>query len=244
VPLLKLRRHAVAGNIMKLEICANSYQSAINAQEAGAHRIELCQELSIGGITPSYGLLKQVTDTLSIPVFVLIRPRSGNFVYTDEEFDIMKQNIQLCKHLGCTGIVSGILKNDNTIDIERTKELIELSRPLAFTFHRAFDCVSNPSEALEQLIDLGVDRVLTSGLETSAEKGLNVLKQLQEQANGRITILAGGGINSDNAKLFKEAGLHEIHASASSTIKSDGFLFSVPITYSDTKKIKAILDAI
>lgn len=229
---------------MILEICTNSYQSAKNAQEAGAHRVELCQELSVGGITPSYGLLKQVVDTLSIPVFVLIRPRSGNFVYSEEEFDIMKHDIQLCKNLGCEGIVSGVLNKDNTIDIERTKELIDLSRPLQFTFHRAFDCVKNPCEALEQLIDLGVDRVLTSGLETSAEKGLNNLKQLQEQANGRIIILAGSGITFENAKLFKEASFKEIHASASTEIKSDGSLFSTPLTYSDPKKIKAILDAI
>jgi copper homeostasis protein len=156
----------------------------------------------------------------------------------------MKQDIQLCKNLGCTGIVSGILNKDNTIDIERTKELVELSSPLQFTFHRAFDCVKNPFEALEQLIDLGVDRVLTSGLETSAEKGLNQLKLLQEQANGRITILAGSGINSVNANLFKEAGFKEIHASASTTKEAEGSLFSIPLTYSDQKKIKAILDAI
>lgn len=229
---------------MKLEICTNSHQSAINAQEVGAHRIELCQELSVGGITPSYGLLKQVVDTLSIPVYVLIRPRSGNFVYSDSEFDIMKQDIQLCKNLGCAGIVSGVLNKDNTIDIERTKELVELSRPLQFTFHRAFDCLENPSKALVQLIDLGIDRVLTSGQATSAKKGLILLKQLHEQANGRITILAGGGINSDNAKLFKDVGLNEIHASASSTIQSDDSLFSAPITYSDPEKIKDILDAI
>jgi len=229
---------------MKLEICANSHQSAINAQEVGAHRIELCQELSVGGITPSYGLLKQVVDTLSIPVYVLIRPRSGNFVYSDSEFDIMKQDIQLCKNLGCAGIVSGVLNKDNTIDIERTKELVELSKPLQFTFHRAFDCLDNPSKALVQLIDLGIDRVLTSGQATSAKKGLILLKQLHEQANGRITILAGGGINSDNAKLFKDVGLNEIHASASSTIQSDDSLFSAPITYSDPEKIKDILDAI
>ena len=225
---------------MKLEICANSYQSALNAQEAGAHRVELCQELSVGGITPSYGLLKQVIDTLSIPVFVLIRPRSGNFVYTEEEFDIMKQNIQLCKHLGCDGIVSGVLNKHNTIDVERTKALVELSKPLSFTFHRA----DNPEEALEQLVDLGIDRVLTSGLETSAEKGLKVLKQLNKQANGRITILAGGGINSINAKLFKDIGLKEIHASASTKTESHDSLFSAPTTFSDTKKIKAILNAI
>ncbi|MCB0461090.1 MAG: copper homeostasis protein CutC [Flavobacteriaceae bacterium] len=229
---------------MLLEICANSYQSAKNACDAGAHRIELCQELSVGGITPSYGLIKQVIDVLTIPVFVLIRPRSGNFVYTDEEFDIIKQDIQLCKNLGCAGIVSGILNKDHTIDIERTKALVELSRPLQFTFHRAFDCVKNPEVALEQLIGLGVDRVLTSGLETSAEKGLTLLKQLNEQAKTKITILAGGGISSNNAMLFKDAGLNEIHASASSTIKSDGSLFSTPLTYSDPKKIKAILNAI
>ena len=229
---------------MKLEICANSYQSAKNAQEAGAHRIELCQELSVGGITPSYGLLKQVTDKLPIPVFVLIRPRSGNFVYTDEEFNIMKQDIQLSKKLGCSGIVSGVLNNDNTIDIERTKELIELSKPLEFTFHRAFDCVKNSFETLEQLIELDVDRVLTSGQETSAEKGLELLKQLEEQAKDRITILPGSGINPSNVSLFKEAGFNEIHASASSIINTDNSLFSEPLTYSDPEKIKAILDAI
>lgn len=229
---------------MLLEICANSYKSAKNAQEARAHRIELCQELSVGGVTPSYGLLKQVTNTLSIPVFVLIRPRSGNFVYTDEEFDIMKQDIQLCKNLGCAGIVSGVLNKNNTIDLEKTKELVELSRPLQFTFHRAFDCVKDPKKSLEQLIDLDIDRVLTSGLETSAEKGLNILKQLHVQANGRIIILVGSGITSENAKIFEKAGFKEIHASASAEIENDGSLFSAPLTYSDPIKIKAILDAI
>jgi len=229
---------------MKLEICSNSYQSAKNAQEAGAHRIELCQELSVGGITPNYGLLKQVTDSLSIPVFVLIRPRRGSFLYSDEEFDIMKRDIQLCKNLGCAGIVSGVLNDDNAIDFKRTKELVELSRPLAFTFHRAFDCVLNPFEALEQLIDLDVDRVLTSGQASSAESGLELLKQLNEQTKGRISILPGSGINSQSAQLFKKAGFSEIHTSASSKIDSDGSLFSEPLTYSDTKKIKAILDAI
>ena len=206
---------------MKLEICANSYQSALIAQKAGAHRIELCSELSVGGITPSYGLIKQVIDTLSIAVFVLIRPRSGNFTYSEEEFDIMKHDIQLCKNLGCAGIVSGVLNKDNTIDIERTQELIELSKPLEFTFHRAFDCVENPQEALEQLINLGVERVLTSGLEASAEKGLELLKQLKEHVNGRITILPGSGINLQNAKLFKDAGFLEIHLSASKVVKNN-----------------------
>ncbi len=229
---------------MKLEICTNSYQSAKNAQDAGAHRIELCQELAVGGITPSYGLLKEVIGNLKIPVFVLIRPRGGNFVYSNAEFDIMKIDIQLCKDLGCHGIVSGVLNSDKTIDLKRTKELIELSQPLPFTFHRAFDVIVNSKEALEQLIDLGVERVLTSGQETSAEKGLELLYELNEISKGRITILAGGGISADNANKFKAIGLKEIHASASSLIEENNSLFSIPLTYSDPQKIKAILDAI
>jgi copper homeostasis protein len=229
---------------MKLEICANSYQSAKNAQEAGAHRIELCQELSVGGITPSYGLMKKVIEELDIPVFVLIRPRSGNFVYSDDEFQIMKNDIQVCKDLGCKGIVSGVLNSDGTLDKERTKVLINLAKPLSFTFHRAFDEVKNPKAALLQLVELGADRVLTSGQKVTAEEGLELLKELNVLAENRITILAGGGISSKNANLFKEAGLSEIHASASSTKKVNDGMFSVAITFSDPMKIKAILDEI
>ncbi len=229
---------------MKLEICANSYQSAKNAQQAGAHRIELCQELSVGGITPSYGLLKQVIDNINIPVLVLIRPRGGNFVYSNDEFEIMKHDIEICKELGCAGIVSGVLKDDNSIDIKRTKELVELSKPLDFTFHRAFDEVKNPREALEQLIRMAVKRILTSGQQSTAEEGLELLKELNGIANGRITILAGGGVNSENAIKFKQAGLKEIHASASTTIEQENSMFSKHLTVSDPQKIKAILDAI
>ncbi|EDP72477.1 Copper homeostasis protein CutC [Flavobacteriales bacterium ALC-1] len=229
---------------MLLEICANSYQSAKNAKGAGAHRIELCQELSVGGITPSFGLLKQVVENLQIPIFILIRPRGGNFVYSDVEFEIIKSDIQICKDLGCQGIVSGVLNEDKTIDIERTRELVELSKPLEFTFHRAFDEVKKPKEALEQLINLGVERVLTSGQERSAEQGLELLKVLNKISNNRIIILAGSGISSENAAQFKEAGLKEIHASASSQHEENNSLFSMPLTYSDPHKIKAILDAI
>ena len=148
---------------MLLEICANSYQSAINAQEAGAHRIELCSELSIGGVTPSYGLLKLVLSTLRLPVFVLIRPRSGDFIYTKSEFDTMKTDIKLCKSLGARGIVSGVLTKERTIDLLRTQELIECAGSMEFTFHRAFDIVKDPFDALEQLIEMGAHRILTSG---------------------------------------------------------------------------------
>ena len=231
---------------MLLEICANSYQSAKNAQDAGAKRIELCSELSIGGITPSYGLIKQVIDELDIETFILIRPRSGNFCYTDDEFEIIKKDIKTCKDLGCDGIVSGILNPDNSIDIERTQELIKLSEPLAFTFHRAFDVVPNPKEALEQLIDLGVERVLTSGQHLKAIDGLDILKALQHQSQNRITVLVGSGVSSKNAKVFKDAGFDEIHASASkiTNTESSNYFGNTPQTVSSITEIKAILKVI
>lgn len=229
---------------MKLEICANSYQSTLNAQNAGADRIELCSELSVGGITPSYGLLKKVAEGITIPVNVLIRPRSGDFCYTDNEFELMKENVKICKELGFNGIVSGVLHKDNSIDIERTKELIELSKPLSFTFHRAFDCVTNPKESLQILIDLRVDRILTSGLKEKAINGIDLLAKLQEIAQEKLTILAGSGINSENAKLFKKVGLREIHASASTIIQQENSMFSLPQTVSDINKIKTILKVI
>lgn len=231
---------------MVLEICANSFQSAQNAHYAGAQRIELCSELAVGGITPSYGLIKQVISELSIETFVLIRPRSGDFCYSEAEFEIIKNDIQLCKDLGCHGIVSGILNADHTIDINRTHELVKLSKPLPFTFHRAFDLVPNPKQALEQLIDLGIDRVLTSGQKAKAIDGLLVLKDLQKQAQNRITILVGSGVTSENAKVFKAEGFSELHASASEvmTTASSNYFGNTPQTVSSTTLIKAILKAI
>lgn len=205
---------------MLLEICANSYESAINAETAGAHRIELCSELAVGGITPSYGLLKKVMNDIKIPVQVLIRPRSGDFTYSRDEFEIMKENILLCKELGCAGIVSGILQQDQTIDAERTKTLMELAKPMTFTFHRGFDWVPNPLEAILELAVLGVDRVLTSGQAESAEKGILRLQELQELVENELIIMPGGGINPSNAYLFKESGFQEIHASATSIHQS------------------------
>ena len=231
---------------MILEICANSYQSAINAEKAGAQRIELCSEISVGGITPSLGLLKKVMQSLTIPVHVLIRPRSGNFHYSDKEFEIMKENIRLCKDLGCAGIVSGVLHEDNTIDIKRTKELIELSKPMSFTFHRAFDIVSKPKEALLQLIALGVHRLLTSGQEEKAEDGIDLLLELQKIAEDKLTILPGSGINSENCIHFKNNGFTEIHSSASKIIsnRTHSYFGNTPQTVSDINSIKNILDNI
>lgn len=204
---------------MLLEICAATIQSAINGETAGAHRIELCSELAVGGVTPSFGMIQEVLKKVSLPVFVLIRPRSGDFTYSNDEFEMMKADILQCKKMGCAGIVSGVLKEDNTMDIKRTQELAALSKPLPFTFHRAFDWVPNPEEAIETLIETGVNRVLTSGQKTTAEQGLELLIQLKDQANGRIQILPGGGIHENNVKLFKDAGFEEVHASASVLVK-------------------------
>ena len=231
---------------MILEICANSYQSALNAQNAGADRVELCSELSVGGITPSYGLLKQVSKELTILVNVLIRPRSGNFCYSDDEFLQMKSDIKICKELGFNGIVSGVLNTDNSIDLIRTKELLELAKPLSFTFHRAFDCVTNPQESLQQLVDLKVDRILTSGLQEKAIDGIVLLKKLNSIANNKIIILPGSGINANNVQIFKDAGFKEVHTSASKPIhqESKKSYFDAVETVSDKNIIKAILKII
>lgn len=228
---------------MKLEICANSYQSALNAEKAGADRIELCSELSIGGITPSYGILEKISKEITIPVNVLIRPRSGNFCYTDDEFEVMKTNIKICKELGFNGIVSGILNPDNSIDIKRTRELIAISKPLSFTFHRAFDCVQNPKESLQQLINLKVDRILTSGLQEKAKNGINLLIELQEIAKNKLIILPGSGIQQKNVLHFKKAGFKEIHASASKITNKEISIFfgNTKQTVSSVENIEAIL---
>ncbi len=198
---------------MIVEVCANSFQSALNAQQAGANRIELCSELAIGGITPSYGVLKKVRSELDIPVHVLIRPRSGDFTYSEYEFDVMKQNIGLCKRLKCSGIVSGVLHHDMTLDVARTKELVDLASPMPFTFHRAFDWIADPIAAAEKLAKIGVVRILTSGQAPSAVQGFSMLTQLKDAFSG--IILAAGGIHLENVHLFKENAFAEIHLSAS-----------------------------
>ncbi|SNZ01079.1 copper homeostasis protein CutC [Flagellimonas pacifica] len=200
---------------MLVEVCANSLESALVAQEAGADRIELCSELGVGGITPSYGLIQMVRERLDIPVHVLIRPRSGHFTYSDLEFEVMLKNIAFCVENGVDGIVSGVLLADCNLDEERTEALIGASRPLKFTFHRAFDWVPNPKKTLQQLEALGVDYILTSGLETSAEKGLDLLNELNAISEKNI-VMAGGGIRLDNCEKFKAVGLRAIHLSGTS----------------------------
>lgn len=205
---------------MILEICANSFESALAAQQAGAHRIELCTELSVGGLTPSFGLLEKVLLELTIPVHVLIRPRNGNFTYSEAEIDIMLRDIETCKELGCDGIVSGALTSAFEIDLEITKLLKQTSGTMEFTFHRAFDWVNNPEEVLKQLIDLNITRLLSSGQKPSAIEGIELLKKLQKNANGAIQIMPGSGINASNCLAFKEAGFEMIHFSATEKIQT------------------------
>lgn len=206
---------------MILEVCANSYESAINAEKAGAHRIELCENLAAGGLTPNYKLAKEVISDLSIPVFILIRPRDGDFNYSKNEFEQIKKDIILFKDLGCKGIVSGILTKDKNLDINRTKELIKLSKPLEFTFHRAFDEVINPIETLHQLIKLKVNRLLTSGQMKTAIKGIDMIKKLIILSEDKIKIMPGSGINPGNISEFTKLSLNEIHGSFSKQEKNN-----------------------
>ena len=196
---------------MIIEVCAESYEYAVKAEKAGADRIELCKDLHLDGLTPDYETAKRTIDKLNIPVFILIRPRGGDFVNSKEEFELMKSDIVKFKEMGCKGIVSGVLNDDNSIDIKRTKELVELSRPLEFTFHRAFDTIINPLKEIENLIELGIDRVLTSGQKEKAIDGLVLLRQLNNISKNRIKIMPGSGINKSNIVNF--VNFEEIHGS-------------------------------
>jgi len=196
---------------MIIEVCAESYKYAVKAEKAGADRIELCKDLHLNGLTPDYESAKRTIDTLNIPVFILIRPREGDFIYSKEEFELMKSDIVKFKEMGCKGIVSGVLNSDNSIDNKRTKELVEISKPLDFTFHRAFDVVSDPLKEIENLIQLGVERVLTSGQKDKAIEGLKILEELTKKSNGKIIVMPGSGITKINYRKF--SGFNEIHGS-------------------------------
>lgn len=240
---------------MIIEICANSFESAHVAQLAGARRIELCTELSVGGLTPSHGLIEKVVSGLNIPTHVLIRPRSGNFTYSEEEFDVMLRDIAFCKKMGCAGIVSGFLTSKNKIDSNKTKQLIDASTGMEFTFHRAFDWVENPPSELQKLMDLKVNRLLSSGQKPTAIEGISLLKELQYLSKGKLEIMPGGGINMENALNFKEAGFKSIHLSATTKMQilnqkpkvsmhSDAFFEEGIVATSNKetiKKIKALL---
>ncbi|MCX6265567.1 MAG: copper homeostasis protein CutC [Bacteroidetes bacterium] len=198
-----------------LEIAVFSFESALIAQQSGADRIELCENPADGGTTPSYGYLKKAIEKIQIPVFPIIRPRGGDFLYSDTEWDIVLNDIRLCKDLGFSGIVTGSLHRDGLVNEAQLKQAVSLAYPMEVTFHRAFDRVSDPLIALEQVIAAGCTRILTSGLHPEVMAGTPLLKQLVQQAGNRMVIMPGSGVRSSNLhQLRAVTGAREFHSSA------------------------------
>jgi copper homeostasis protein len=198
-----------------LEIIAFNIESCIIAEGAGATRIELCDNPGDGGTTPSYGFITAAREKLDIDLYCMIRPRGGDFFYGLDEFEIMKADVQVAKHLGCDGIVIGMLNRDGSVDVERCKALVELAYPMGVTFQRAFDRVNDPFKALEDVIATGCERILTSGLVPSCLDGAPLIAKLVEQANRRIIIMPGSGLRSSNVmEVAKITGATEFHTSA------------------------------
>lgn len=208
-----------AGRLV-IEVCVDSVESALGAQEGGADRVELCDNLMEGGTTPSAGSIEVARKLLRIGLQVIIRPRGGDFCYTAVEFEIMKRDIEAAKRLGADGVVIGLLEPDGSVDVTRTRELIALARPLNVTFHRAFDVCRDPYEALEQLVGLGVDRILTSGQEPSVVEGLDLIADLVRRAAGRVIIMPGGGTERNIAKVVSVAHVGEVHVTGFAPVES------------------------
>lgn len=204
-----------------LEICADSVESAVAAERGGADRIELCSSLLEGGVTPSAGLISTVRSRLNIDLYVMIRPRGGDFCYTSEEFETMEQDARTAKQLGANGIVFGILQKDGRVDMARTRRLVDVVQPLKVTFHRAFDMSRDLDQALEDVIAAGVDRVLTSGGEQKVEDGMALVQKLNRAAQGRVVIMAGGGISESNVhRVLAATQVKEFHAAVRAHISS------------------------
>lgn len=206
----------------RFEICANSVESCLAAQEGGADRVELCAGIPEGGTTPSYGEIKTARRLLTTTrLHVIIRPRGGDFLYSQLEIERMAEDIKMCKQLGVDGVVIGCLTEEGEVDTEACQRLISLARPMSVTFHRAFDRTAHPQKALEDIISLGCDRILTSGLQPKAAEGISMLAELKKQANGRIKLLAGSGVCEDNIRQIYEAtGICEYHFSARVSVQS------------------------
>jgi copper homeostasis protein len=237
-----------------IEICVFSPESCLNAQEAGAQRIELCAGLYEGGTTPSAGLIAWAVETLAIETHVMIRPRGGDFCYDEFEFEIMCRDIEVAKNIGVAGVVLGILNPNGTVDVARTKMLVALAKPLQVTFHRAFDRTQEPFRALEHIIEAGADRLLTSGQKPSTVQGKILISQLVIAAAGRIEIMAGAGVTADNAIELLATGIDALHLTAkasrpspmqyrnpeltmASVVNANDF----EIVYSDVEKIRDVV---
>jgi copper homeostasis protein len=210
-------------NNVSLEVCANSVTSAVAAQDGGATRVELCENLKEGGTTPSQGQILMARKLLHIKLFVLIRPRAGDFLYTDLEYEIMMADTRYCIEAGCDGVVIGMLNANGTIDKPRCLEMVRLAKQwgLAVTFHRAFDMCVDLNQALEDIIEIGCDRILTSGGKSSAMEGATVLNNLVKKAAGRISIMPGAGVNESNvADIIRFTKVSEVHSSARVAVQS------------------------
>jgi len=206
---------------MRIEICVDSVEGAVAAERGGADRVELCDNLMEGGTTPSAGCIQLARRLLKIGLHVIIRPRGGDFLYSDSELEVMREDIRVAKELGADGVVFGCLTAEGDVDRGRTRGLLELARPMKVTFHRAFDMCRDARQGLEDLISLGMDRVLTSGQEATCLEGLELIARLQEQAAGRIIVMPGGGLTPCNVRRIVEGtGVSEVHLSARSPVES------------------------
>jgi copper homeostasis protein len=224
----------------KIEICANSVESAVKAQEGGAYRVELCAGIPEGGTTPSFGEIRMARQLLQhTKLHVIIRPRGGDFLYTQLEQEIMLHDIKVARQLGADGVVFGCLTAEGNVDIPAMKKLMNAVGDMSVTFHRAFDMCREPKEALEQIIELGCHRILTSGTEANAVKGIPTLKELVEQADGRIIIMPGCGVNPDNIlQIAEETGAKEFHFSGRSSQESDMIFRNPKVSMGGTVKIE------
>jgi copper homeostasis protein len=238
-------------NRILLEISSFSYNGCIKAKEGGADRIELCSSPTEAGTTPSYGLVKLVKEKIDIQVYPIIRPRGGNFIYTDEEFQIMLNDILLFKSLGCNGIALGVQKTDGKVDTEKLKKLVDKATPMKVTYIRAFDLVPDVFQALDDLIVCGCERVLTSGQVPYAIDSLPLIKKMTDYAGNRISIMPGSGIRADNVEtVLKETGVKEIHTSARQIVENSistettklEFGYGITCDLEQIKSIRQIID--
>ncbi len=235
-----------------IEICVSDVESAIAAEAGGADRVELCDNLAVGGTTPSVGLIAETCRWLSIPVHVLIRPRAGGFVYSQRELSVMRRDIEAAKALGAAGVVLGVLDPAGAFDRDRMAEFLELARPMSVTFHRAIDQVGDHLAAIDALVAIGVDRVLTSGGRSTPLEGLDMLRSMVDRASGRIAVMAGGGLSLDHlATLIGASGVGEIHLASAACRSVAGEEWGSakadilpPWTRTDARLVKAIVDLV